>query len=344
MGRRGKRKRIARNIYEDKSGRSGVVRVGEWTKEKRFPSFTPLATIHAWQEKTHRRLAKLVPAHAPRGTLSADVDRYLSMVRHLVGWVSLRSELRKWVDLYGDRYRHALNEQDVMQARNRWLDAKVKPKTINNRVTALNRLWHRLDGRRAISPAADVPPLPVHKTPPVVISPEIVRHVHDELAKQEQAGKLRDAKTRARFMIYATSGKRPSEIKRAQPTDVDLERRIWLVRDGKGGWSPGVYLNDDMLAAWVLFIAVDAWGPFNTGSLARVLRTSGWPIGVRPYNLRHTIGITMSELGVDLADIQQHMGHKRIETTRRHYVPVLGSRLQAASELVGNRIGWGKKR
>jgi integrase len=48
----------------------------------------------------------------------------------------------------------------------------------------------------------------------------------------------------------------------------------------------------------------------------------------------------MSESGVDLADIQQHMGHKRIDTTRRHYVPVLGSRLQRASELIDGRFGW----
>ena len=51
----------------------------------------------------------------------------------------------------------------------------------------------------------------------------------------------------------------------------------------------------------------------------------------------------MSEAGVDLADIQQHMGHRRIDTTRRHYVPVLGSTLQDASERIDQRFGWGKK-
>jgi len=39
---------------------------------------------------------------------------------------------------------------------------------------------------------------------------------------------------------------------------VNLEARVWVPRDAKGGYSPGVYLNDDMLAAWTLFIEARA--------------------------------------------------------------------------------------
>ncbi len=44
----------------------------------------------------------------------------------------------------------------------------------------------------------------------------------------------------------------------ARPEDVNLEARVWVPRDAKGGYSPGVYLNDDMLAAWTLFIEARA--------------------------------------------------------------------------------------
>ena len=87
---------------------------------------------------------------------------------------------------------------------------------------------------------------------------------------------------------------------------------MWAVRDGKGGWSPGCYLTDDAVVAWRLFIQADAWGPYETSSLARVLRAAGWPVGVRPYSLRHTLGQTLSEAGVDLADVGTALGHTRV--------------------------------
>jgi hypothetical protein len=57
----------------------------------------------------------------------------------------------------------------------------------------------------------------------------------------------------------------------------------------------------------------------------------GWPKAIRPYNLRHTVGLTLSERGVDLGDISAHMGHSSMDVTRQFYVPALLSRLRAAS-------------
>lgn len=341
MPRIGKRRRVAAGVYDDRTGRAGVVRVGVWTKEKRFPPNTPIATIREWQDRTRERLAGSgQPKVARRGSFAADVDTYLELVKHLAGWVSLRAELRAWVKALGDVVRYRIDAHDVLRVRNEWLAVGVKPKTVNNRVAALARLCHRLDGRRAGTPCDDVSPLPVHKTPPVMVTDATVRAVYERLIEREAAGLLRDAKTRARFMVLASTGKRPSELMRAEPGDVDLDRRIWLVRDGKGGFSPGAYLNDEMLTAWRTFIEAKAWGTFREGAYVRSLRAAGWPEGVRPYNLRHTVGMRMSEGGADLADIQQHLGHRRIETTRRHYVPVIGSRLQRMSENLEGRFGW----
>lgn len=141
-------------------------------------------------------------------------------------------------------------------------------------------------------------------------------------------------------MVLASTGRRKSELERAKLEDVDLERRVWLVRDGKGGWSPGIYLNDDMVTAWKVFIAAAAWGAWNAGSMARTLRKAGWPKTIRPYNMRHAVGLALSEAGIDLSDVQVHMGHTRIATTRKFYVPVLTSRLEAAGKAIEGRISW----
>ena len=39
-----------------------------------------------------------------------------------------------------------------------------------------------------------------------------------------------------------------------------------------------------------------------------------------------------------------HMGHTRIATTRKFYVPVLGARLEAAGKAIEGRIGWRPKK
>lgn len=339
MSRRGKRTRIARGIYRDRSGIAAIVRVRDWRKEKRFPPDAPLPIIQQWQAKQRARFATL-PAPAARGTFAHDVERYLELVRHLVGWISVRAMLRAWLAAFPSGSRYRITPEDIRQQRSRWLTAKVAPKTVNLRVDALRRVWRVLDGPDVDSPCDGIAPLPIHKTPPQVIPATVVQATYQGLLDMETRKVLRDANTRARFMVMASTGKRPSEIMRAERGDVDLERRVWIVRDGKGGYSPGVYLNDDMRAAWQVFIAAGAWGKFREGAFVRTLRSAGWPAGVRPYQLRHTVGMLMSDGGVDLADIQAHLGHTRIETTRKHYVPVIGTRLQRASELLGGRFGW----
>ena len=339
MGRKGKRVRIGRCIYRDGSGLSATVNVGSLTKEARFAAGTKLKAIRAWQDATRTALRKQ-QGQRQRGTLASDADRYLRLMRHLASYVERRSEVRAWTLRYGHLNRGSLTTRHVRESIVAWRKEGKAPKTVNHRINTLRHLFRTLDGRAVITPCDEVAPLTVPKTPPVVVQPSLIRGVAAKLRAQEAKKKLRNAKTRARFMVLASTGKRPSELRRAKPSDVDLERRVWSVRDGKGGWSPGVYLNDDMLAAWRVFLEAKAWGDFEINSYTRVLYNNGWPRDVRPYNLRHAVGIALSETGADLSDVQAHMGHKRISTTREHYVPVLGSRMQALSESIDGRIGW----
>jgi integrase len=278
----------------------------------------------------------------PRGTLGRDAEQYYRAVRDLRSFVARRSEVRAWIAALGAQIRRsAITPADIRKARGRWLEAGVAPKTINNRVFSLQHLYRTLDGKRYTTPCDELDPLPVHRRPAVRIPDVLIRAIEAEMRAKEERGQLRDPKTRARFMLLAATGKRPSEIGRAQPGDVDLDRRIWIPRDGKGGFCPGVYLNDDMLEAWKLFIGAEAWGLFDSGSFAKRIHAAGLPSHLSPYQLRHTVGIALSEAGIDLKDIGDHLGHKRIETTRRHYVPVLATRLQKLSEALNDRqLGW----
>jgi integrase len=340
MARAGKRRRLATNIYRDGSGIAAVAKANGQRQERRYPPDTPLEIVRDWIRVT---VARFNSRHPPgrSGTLAGDAKPYLAQMRHLASFKARRVEVYAWVTRLGpETIRSTVTAAQVMAARVAWLKDGLSPKTINNRVDTLRHWFRTLDGPSAETPCDSITPLPVPKTPAIVIPADLVQRVDAELQRREHVGGIFDAKTRARFRVLATTGKRPSEIMRAKPGDVDLVRRVWIVRDGKGGFSPGLYLNDDMKAAWELFIAAEAWGPFNTNSMARTLRRAGWPAGVRPYNLRHTTWITASERGVDLADIQQGAGHKNLATTRRHYVPVLNSRMQRLSEVIDRRYEW----
>jgi integrase len=114
------------------------------------------------------------------------------------------------------------------------------------RCQTLRHWYHPLEGERAPTPVDGVKPLPVPNSPKILVPAAVFRTV---------AANLTEAKTRARFQVIASTGVRPAELKRAEPSDVDLDRRVWIVRAAKGGEPRAFWLNDDMVAAWEAFLA-----------------------------------------------------------------------------------------
>jgi site-specific recombinase XerD len=337
MARR--RKRVGKGIYRDKYGLAAVVRVGTGAdavgREKRFPFDTPHGEIKAWQDARRAELRAVLrrPVSAARGTLEADARRYLEQVAHLASYKSRVCEVDAWTALYGRLRRVQITQEHVRKARAQWAADQYTPKTINNRVQTLRHLYQLLDGEDASNPTHGVKPLHVLPSPKVLVNAKVFRTVAANLTD--------DPKTRARFMVIASTGVRPSELKRAESGDVDTERRVWLVRTGKGGEPRALYLNDEMLAAWQAFIAAGAWGAFDASDYAKALYAAGWPRDVRPYQARHSVALELGERGIDLADVSAVLGHRDITTTRKHYAPVLSSRLKQASErLAGRFSGW----
>jgi site-specific recombinase XerD len=337
MMARNRRKRIGRGIYRDRYGLAAVVKVGTGggarQREHRFPFDTPHADIKDWQEtaRAELRQASGCPVTA-RGTFAADAEAYLKQTKQLISYKSRACEVAAWTALYGRLRRVQITAEHVRLARARWAGEDYAPKTINNRCQTLRHLYRVLDGKRAPTPVDDVDRLNVPDSPKVLVPAIVFRTV---------AANLTDQRTRARFMVLASSGARPSELRRAEPSDVDLERRVWTVRTGKGGDIRAMFLNDDMLTAWKAFIATEAWGTFDGSDYAKKLYAAGWPEDVRPYQARHSVALELGERGADIGDVQGWLGHRQITTTRRHYAPVLTSRLKHASDTLAGRFsGW----
>lgn len=329
--------------------RAGTGERRQMQKECGFRPGTPKAQIARWKARTRALLEKRIPATVSDraivlGTLKADALRYYPLIRHLADWVTRRSEIRAWLPHLADRHRGGIERTDILRIRGIWKAEGRAHRTINNRVSALKDLYKKLDGDDAPTPCDGVTMLIPPRTPIQRVSPETINRVLKNLLERAESGaKGRPCKharqDHARLMVLAACGRRPCEVERATPGDVDLEARVWGVRDAKGGWSEGVYLNDEMLHAWRAFIAANAWGTFPD-HFPRRLQDAGWPTHIRPYNARHSTWIVASERGADLSDVQAGAGHRHIRTTREHYVPVLNSRMQKLSELIDHRFGW----
>lgn len=163
MPRKGSRQTIAPGIYRDSRGIGAIVRVGsgdhERRQEKRYPLDTPLEIIQRWQRRTRGRLlAGVVTTAGPaRGTLSADIDRYLATIPERRRREERAHQLDSWRQALGPRYREAITSVDLRTVLAAWQtpppgSRRYAASTLNHRLTALRKLYAVLDADDADAP------------------------------------------------------------------------------------------------------------------------------------------------------------------------------------------------
>jgi site-specific recombinase XerC len=351
MARRGASTRLERGIFSDEGGYRVVATFGKKYKEQRMPLSSTITELRDTRDALRRKLKKgRTVFEGNGGTFAGDVREYLKQIRHIESFKSRKSELWAWSEALGQHYiRSRLDETKARQICSKWLADGMAQKTVINRCIALSAMFYALDGEEA-----DVPTKRFKKElakrlvkrRPLTVTPDVILMVDENLAKQERPltkgkphGRMKDAKTRARFRVLSSMGIRPATLKRITPAQLDLQRRTLLMDGTKSGEPLHAKLNADMFGAWCLFVSANAWGKFDTRSFARVLRTAGWPKDVRPYNVRHSLGQHLSEEGEDFQDIADWLGDD-VETVRKHYVPVLNSRLAKMSDRAEGRLKW----
>lgn len=130
-------------------------------------------------------------------------------------------------------------------------------------------------------------------------------------------------------LIYSC-GLRISEGVRMQPQDIDSERMLVWVRNGKGGKDRSVPLPQQTLkllqryrraqrhSPW-LFPGRDRRGAISISALQKAFRmallSSGIPKKASVHTLRHSYATHLLEHAVDLRVIQTLLGHDSAQTT-----------------------------
>jgi integrase/recombinase XerD len=174
-------------------------------------------------------------------------------------------------------------------------------------------------------PFQDIIPAP--KKPqklPVVLSPEEVLHF------LECVGNI---KHRAILTTCYASGLRISEAVRLKPNDIDSQRMVIRVDQGKGQKDRYVMLSPKLLETlrnyfravrpkrW-LFEGNISGQPITRSAVERVCqkagRISSIPKPISPHSMRHAFAVHLLESGTDVRTIQLLLGHRSLATTARY--------------------------
>lgn len=149
-------------------------------------------------------------------------------------------------------------------------------------------------------------------------------------------------------VLYSSAG-RVSEVASLNRRDVEDGYREEAVIVGKGGTSRVIYFTPEARAALraylrergndgvsALFVNHRAASPARRRRLSargiwKVVKEAGMAVGVpevTPHYFRHYRGSTLLEAGLTLPEVQEVLGHRSIQTTRRIYIHLDKERLK----------------
>jgi integrase/recombinase XerD len=169
--------------------------------------------------------------------------------------------------------------------------------------------------------------IPAPKKPqklPVILSPEEVLQFLDFVP---------GLKHRAILTTCYAAGLRISEAVRLRPADIDSQRMVIRVEQGKGQKDRYVMLSPKLLESlrnWWRVAKPKSW--LFPGDLAgahiskdavaqacqKAQRRCRIPKPITPHSLRHAFAVHLLESGTDVRTIQLLMGHRSLATTARY--------------------------
>ena len=162
---------------------------------------------------------------------------------------------------------------------------------------------------------------------PVILSTDEVRRLLEATTK---------LKYRAALSTAYGAGLRASEVAHLKVKDIDSDRMVIHVEQGKGSkdrnamlspvllavlrqWWRAAQAERKMLTGGWLFPGQNPVNPISTRQLRRVMEAAvnlaGLDKRVSLHSLRHAFATHLLEQGVDIRMIQVLLGHRKLETT-----------------------------
>ena len=224
-----------------------------------------------------------------------------------------------------DRSPRTATAEDLRQFQLHMAGNGVSSKTINATITGLKFFFAvTLEDHQVLRKMSCV-----HEPRrlPVILNPEEVRRL------LEAASSL---KYKAALSTAYGAGLRASEVTHLKVSDIDSQRMVLHIEQGKGSkdrnamlspvlltllqrWWHAAQAERMMLKGGWLFPGLNPVSPMSTRQLNRVFHTAVKVAGIDKrvclHSLRHAFATHLLEQGVDIRVIQVLLGHKQIETT-----------------------------
>jgi site-specific recombinase XerD len=222
-------------------------------------------------------------------------------------------------------------EEDVRRFQLWMVDQGHSAQTLNSTISGLKFLFiHTLNRPEVV---AKLQPIKYPRTLPTVLSREEAKRLIAATA---------NFKHQVALSVAYGAGLRVSEVVGLRVNDIDSERMLLRVIEGKGGKMRFVMLSPvllERLRAWWrvgrrqgkmldggwLFPGMHAVKPLCTRQLNRAVCAAAEEAGidkrVSMHTLRHSFATHLLERKVDIRVIQVLLGHRRLETTA-HYTQV----------------------
>jgi len=224
--------------------------------------------------------------------------------------------------IFLERSPHTATAEDLRAFQLHMTETGVRPPTINATVTAL-RFFFKVTVDRPETTRHLVFVYEPRKLPRILPPDDVLRLL--EAAPTP--------KYKAALSVAYGAGLRAMEVVALKITDIDSQRMLIRIEQGKGRRDRFAMLSPrllELLRDWYriarprmfFFPGQDKIGPMTPRQLNRICHLAadlaGLPKWVAPHTLRHSFATHLLEQNIDVRVIQVLLGHAKLDTTARY--------------------------
>jgi len=164
----------------------------------------------------------------------------------------------------------------------------------------------------------EVPVMKKEKTLPKLLGKEQIK---------DMIGATNNLKHKLIIKLLYSSGLRLAELLNLKRKDIDFEKNIIYVRQGKGKKDRITLISENLKLDLLKYYSNNIFkteyvlegrkGKYSKKSVQKILDNIGKKIGVKvhPHMLRHSFATHLLDAGTDIRHIQKLLGHSDISTT-----------------------------
>ncbi len=250
--------------------------------------------------------------------------------RTITAYLYYNKELLRFAN---PKFSKEINRQDVKDYLDYLISSKKSEATINLAINALKFYYEKILLRSFFKSNLGIARPKRPKKLPVVLSKK---------EAESMINILKNSKHKTILAILYGCGLRISELVKIKVKDIDIERKVLKISQGKGKKDRYTILPNKIIDVLenqmklknyndYLFTGRNRRGPINIMSINKIVKKSADLAKIKkdvsPHTFRHSFATHLLENGVNLRYIQTLLGHARLETTQI-YTKVANNKLR----------------